>query len=376
MKIGIDISQIAYEGTGVAQYTSELVRNLISNDSTNSYKLIGFNFGKREYLARFCNELTKINNNVTFRIFPYPEKLSTYLWNDFHHLNLSSLIGPLDVFHSSDWTQPPICAKTITTIHDMIVYRYPETSHPYIVKTQKKRLSLVKRECNHVIADSKATKTDIIDYLQIHGSNISVVYPGIDKRFFSPSLSDIEKVKKRYNLKSNYILSVGTLEPRKNIKRVLKAFERFKEHRLVKDKGPVELILVGREGWGTDYKLSQSVRSLGFVPDNFLPALYKNARLFVYPSLYEGFGFPVLEAMAAECPVLTSDRGSLKEISGNSAILVDPEDVNSIAIKMVQGYIDTAFRSDITSHAKQHAEQFSWSKAANLIRNIYESLVR
>jgi glycosyltransferase involved in cell wall biosynthesis len=202
------------------------------------------------------------------------------------------------------------------------------------------------------------------------------VYPGIDKRFFSPSLSDIEKVKKRYNLKSNYILSVGTLEPRKNIKRVLKAFERFKEHRLVKDKGPVELILVGREGWGTDYKLSQSVRSLGFVPDNFLPALYKNARLFVYPSLYEGFGFPVLEAMAAECPVLTSDRGSLKEISGNSAILVDPEDVNSIAIKMVQGYIDTAFRSDITSHAKQHAEQFSWSKAANLIRNIYESLVR
>ncbi len=181
MKIGIDISQIAHEGTGVAIYTQNLVENLLKIDKKNEYVLFGGSLRKKkvldDYLAQFKN-----NKNVTLKTFYLPPLFLEFLWNKLHLFPIEYLIGKIDVFHSSDWLQPPTKAKKVTTLHDLIVYKYPESFQQKgghdIVVNQKRRLAWVKKKADAILCDSQATKKDVMEILKIPEKKLKVIYPG------------------------------------------------------------------------------------------------------------------------------------------------------------------------------------------------------
>lgn len=181
MKIGIDVSQIVHQGTGVAHYTQNLVASLLKIDKKNQYVLFGGSLRQKreldDYLKQFKNK-----QNVTLKTFSLPPLFLELLWNRWHVFPLEKLIGQIDVFLSSDWLQPPAKAKKVTTIHDLIVFKYPESFQPKgghnIVANQKRRLEWVKRECDLIICDSEATKKDAIKILGIEKERIRVIYPG------------------------------------------------------------------------------------------------------------------------------------------------------------------------------------------------------
>lgn len=291
-------------------------------------------------------------------------------------INLENLVNDIDILHSSDWIQPPTRAKKITTIHDLLVLEYPEVSHPYIVKVQNRRLLWVKRECDLVLTDSVFTKNQVNKILHVDSSRIEIVYPGISDKF-KPSDEDSKKyIKQKYGLYDDYVLSVGTLEPRKNIKTVLDAFEKFMKHQLIATrKRPIGLVIVGKSGWREKVDQTKYIKPLGYVEEKDLPFLYSAASLFVYPSLYEGFGFPVLEAMACNCPVITSDRGSLKEIISDAALVVDPFTSEDIAVKMTQVFIDNDLRENLKKKGMENAERFNWDKTARDVLENYRKVV-
>lgn len=183
MRIGIDISQIVHEGTGVAMYIRGLVTALLKTDKTNTYILFGATLRKRSVLDEFYSSVKKLNKNVRLVAIPIPPTLLEFLWNRLHMLPVELFIGVIDVFWSSDWTQPPLAsAKGITTIHDLVALKFPEETDDRIVSAHKRRLEWVKKECRMILCDSVATKNDVMTLLGIPENQLHVVYPGLQLR--------------------------------------------------------------------------------------------------------------------------------------------------------------------------------------------------
>jgi len=180
MRIGIDISQIVYEGTGVATYVRNIVRSLLAHDKNNTYILFGSSFRKKFIFDEYFNEINKINKNVSLVSVAIPPTLLDILWNKLHIMPIEKLIGPVDVFWSSDWTQPPLGrARGVTTIHDLIALKFPDETDKKIVATHKRRLAWVKKECTAIFCDSQSTKKDVMELLHISENKLYVVYPGL-----------------------------------------------------------------------------------------------------------------------------------------------------------------------------------------------------
>lgn len=178
MKIGIDISQTAYENTGVANYVKNLVEHLVEMDNKNEYVL--FFSSLRKKVPFFAEEIVKKKKNVRIKSLKYPSTLLDVFWNKLHIMPIEEVLGPLDLFISSDWTQPPSRnAKMVTILYDLVVYRYPEETHARIVQTQRRRLNWVKKECDIIFCISKSTMQDAKDILGISEDRLRVVYPGI-----------------------------------------------------------------------------------------------------------------------------------------------------------------------------------------------------
>lgn len=366
MKIGIDISQIVYEGTGVAHYTRQLVQTLLRVDHNNKYVLFGASLRKKADFHAFIRSLA--DTELESKFINVPLTALDLLWNKWHFPSIEHFTGKIDAYHSSDWIEPPACCPKVTTIHDLIVYRYPEHMPPQIVETQKRKLGWVKKESRAIIADSESTKMDIIHYLGIAEEKIQVIHLGVDSQFAPQSKERVNEVKKIYGLGEEYVLCVGTQEPRKNVQRVIDAFAKLHKKNL-------QLAIVGNRGWGKEVTLHSQMKLLGFVPQEDLIALYSGAVSFVYPSYYEGFGLPILEAMASGTVVVTSDRGSLKEVVADKGITVDPESVTSIseAIEYTTS-LSTNKRKSMIEKGQQHAARFTWQKTAILTLNLYNSL--
>lgn len=180
MRISIDVSQLVYQGTGVANYTQNLVKNLLKIDQKNEYLLFGYSLRQRSCLLNFCRRLQKQRPNVKVKIFPLPPTIAEFIWNRLHLLPIEWLIGSVDVFLSSDWIQPPAQAKKVTTIHDLIPLKFPQTLDPKIVHVHRRRLHWVKKECDLIICDSEATKKDVRETLGIEEKKLRVIYPGVN----------------------------------------------------------------------------------------------------------------------------------------------------------------------------------------------------
>ena len=373
MKIGIDISQIVY-GTGVSVYTKNLVKSLLKINNEDEFLLFGGSLRQREALKDFISSLSSFEN-VTGRVFFIPPKLADILWNKLHILPVDSLIGKVDVFHSSDWTQPPSNSAKVTTIHDFGFLKYPSTAHPKIASAMKGRLEWVKKDVDLIIAISKATKNDVVDILGISPKKVKVVYEALPKDIKKVQNNKlIADVKKKYKIKNDFLLSVATLEPRKNLKRVILAFNEVKK--IIPD---MQLVLAGKLGWDQDIKKMMGKRPkdiifTGFIDrEHELSSLYSSASCFVFPSLYEGFGLPILEAMVCGCPVVTSNISSMPEVAGDAAVLVEPLEVESISHGIVKAIKE---KDALVKKGFEQIDKFSWEKTAKETLRVYKQAVK
>lgn len=379
MRIGIDVSQIVY-GTGVANYTQNLVTSLLEIDHKNHYILFASTLRQRKKLKEL-QEILKKHPNIQFKFFPYPTAILEILFNRLRYPKIEKLTGQVDVFHSSDWTQPATVgsAKMVTTVHDLIVYLFEKSSHPKIVSTQKRRLEIVKKEADAIICDSQTTKDDLVKFLGVQESKTRVVYLAAAEEFKPQDEDKVKEVLAKYKIKKPYILSVATQEPRKNIQKLLDVFEK-----IVPQRPEYHLVLTGKYGWGPalsdgrpGFHAPENVIWTGFIPQDDLTCLYSGSRAFVYPTLYEGFGLPILEAMACGAPVVTSNNSSMVEIAKDAAILVDPRSDGQI-----KKAIDFILSLNLENYQKMvrasldRARRYSWTKTARETLKVYEEVVK
>lgn len=378
MIITIDISQIVYN-TGVSRYTRELVRHLLRIDKKNHYKLFAGTFRAKRQVELFAEELRDENLDFDLIIKNFPPKLAQLVWNKWHIFPIENFVGKTDIFHTSDWTQPPIYppndlvhTKKITTVHDLTPLLFPEYHEQSLITNFKRNLKLIEKECSQIICVSQSTKNDLLKFINFDENNISVIYNGVVESFNvgaigqSRLLDKIAKTKQKFGINKKYLLSVATLEPRKNIKLLVQAFQKL-------NLPDYQLVLSGKYGWG-DNNLPQdkNVIYTGFVDDCDLPSLYCGAEAFVYPSLYEGFGLPVLESVACGTPVITSNVSSLPEIVGDAGILINPKNLDELAQAIQKLLTSEKLRKNLSAKALAQASKFTWEKCARQTLRSYE----
>jgi len=372
MIIGIDISSLPY-GTGVSNYTLNLVKNLLKIDSKNTYKL--FFSSLRQPLPKPITPLLK-NKNVKLYHFKLPPSLLELLSVKLKILPLETLVGPLDLFHA--WDSIPLHTKTkkrIITIHDLSPILFPQTHHPKTIARYHRLLKNLGKY-NQIIAVSNSTKKDIQKLTSLSSEKITVIYEAAEKKyaaFLKLKNSTQEKktnsIKKKYNLQ-DFILAQATREPRKNLKRLVKAFIAFKKDH---PKSPLQLALTGKYGWGDDTLPSHpDLKTLGYLPEEDMVPIHAAATILAYPSLYEGFGLPVLKAMAVKTPVITGNLSSLPEVAGNAAILVNPKSEKEIQKAIEKITTQEKTKKDLQEKGIKQAKKFSWAKAARQTLELYK----
>lgn len=332
MRIGIDIRCLAEGKTsGVEEYTIRTLRDLFTHDNRNKYILFFNSFRGSRVNLKWLEEFP----HVELRDFRFPNKLLNFALWFFRFPKIDRLIGGVDIFFSPNIVFLALTGecKKVLTIHDLSFERFPETF------SAKRRLwhffinaRQMIRSFDHVLAVSQSTKDDLVGLYGIDSRKISVSMPPLDFGNYQDFQISPDKeafIRERYGLKKKYILYLGTIEPRKNIEGLISAYE------ALRDEGGYEgyqLVIAGAKGWKYRQifqRLEQSryrsdIHFTGFVKDKHKPLLYSLATVFVYPSFFEGFGFPPLEAMAAGTPTITSNCSSMPEVVGDAAILVDP----------------------------------------------------
>jgi glycosyltransferase involved in cell wall biosynthesis len=335
MKVGFDISQLAHAG-GVGIYTKELTSQL---EQISDLEMTFFYTSLRK---KYQGDLKNV------RSFKIPPTIAEKLFHDFRKISMERFLGPIDVYHSSDWIQPPTKAKTVTTYHDVIPLKYPEWSHPKIVQVHQKRLHLVEQEIDQVIAVSETTKQDLCQISNIPEHQVTVIYEGVGDQFKLLDEDVVSAFKRKYNLPDKFALGIGGIGNRRNLERAKEAC------------GEVPFIVTGS--------------SLPRLSDEEMVLLYNAATLLLYPSLYEGFGLPIIEAMACGTPVITSNLSSMKEIAGENALLVDPISTQSIHQAITDILSDPKVLQEFSKKGIQHAKHFSWQKAAVETAEVYKKL--
>jgi glycosyltransferase involved in cell wall biosynthesis len=376
MRVGIDASRaFTRERTGTENYSYNLVKSLIKIDKRNHFIL---------YLSPYCDDpfleklqvVSEVSNklsNVSTRLIKLPR-----LWTQLG-LAAECLVYPPDVLFVPAHALPVIrkpALKTIVTIHDLgNEDRRNFTSKFYLNWST----GYATRFATHIIAVSEFTKKNLLSRFSIDPERVTVIHEGFDDSLFKPVKDPGKKkeVKLKYGLGEKYLLFVGTIQPRKNLVRLIKAYSL-----LAGKKAGIDLVLVGKSGWLNEeiYKLPEKlnladkVKFVNYVTDEDLPILYSSAEALVLPSLFEGFGLPVLEAMACECPVVTSNVSSLPEVGGEAVILVNPYDVDDIAAALYRVVTDNNLRNVLRSKGLKRVKTFSWDKCAAETLSVFEKV--
>jgi len=367
MLVGLDASRsVAARRTGTENYSLHLIQNLLDLGAAHLFRLY---FNQPPAAGLFSDRAEQ-------RVMPFPR-----LWT---HLRLSWEMQrrPPDVLFVPSHVVPLIHPRrTVVTVHDLGYQYYPEAHTLFQNLYLRWSTRHNARAASRILADSEATRQDLIRYYDVPETKIAVVYPGRDESLSAVHDPEIlAATRARYGLAPDYLLYVGTLHPRKNLVRLIQAFAAVLE---TAPEG-LQLVLAGQKGWLTDDILAQ-VRKLGledrviltgYVPDEDLPALLSGALAFAYPSLYEGFGFPVLEAMACGTPVVCSSVSSLPEVAGDAALLVDPLHVEALAGALARPTTGAALRQDLVARGFTQIEQFSWQRCAEETLQVLEDVGR
>ena len=286
-------------------------------------------------------------------------KLSQFIITTYSKQNITHCTTPLPFF----LRKPK--GNLIVTVHDIIPILYPQYHPLKRALYFKYFLKPLLKKADKIISVSEATKKDLVGKLNIEERKIKVIHLGVSEKF-KPT-EDISVLKK-YGINKNYIFFLGTIEPRKNVQRLIEAYNKLE----CEDK----LVIAGGKGWGEEVTSNnENIVFTSYVDEKDLPALYSHATLFVYPSLYEGFGLPVLEAMACGTPVITSNISSLQEVSGNAAVLCDPMNVEDIKDKIRLVLDDNQLQESLRVKGLERATKFNWEKCARETEKVYEELL-
>lgn len=375
LQVGIDITAAIY-GRGVSRYTTNLVRGLLQAKDIRT-TLYGSSLRQRSELTQIAEQLKKeASSKAETVIQSYPPSLYNFMWNKIGYPKIKSILPKIDVFHSWDWLQPPDRhLPLVSTIHDMALAKFPETAHPKIKAMHEQSWKILKEREAHIIAVSRATKNDILSLLNIPSERVHVVHEALplEVQFTAENISEEleNETVSHLNLTRPYILFVGTREPRKNLVRLIEAWQPLQND--------VDLIIAGEVGWDdSDKKFGKldHLRFLGRVSEVELSVLYTHASLFAFPSLYEGFGLPILEAFYHGTPVVTSNTSSMPEVAGNAAELVDPLSVEGIraGITKILGESETEQQTRVQRMIiRQH--MFNWQKVTTETVNVYKAAV-
>ena len=374
MRITIDYTPALRQGAGIGRYTRELVAGLAEVDHDNEYTL--FCAGQPPAEAQWPGNFATKSSSI-------PARWLTVTWHRLHlPLAAEQIVGDCDIFHSTDFTLPPLRdARGVVTVHDLSFLRVPQCADPKLRTFLEQETPRAIGRASRVLADSENTRRDLVELLQTPPEKISVVPPGVNQNF-RPVRDTVHlaEVRSRYNLPEWFILSVGTLEPRKNFPRLIMAYAQWRRQTGL----PHALVIAGGKGWlyqdifdQVDREgLGEHVRFPGFVADADLPALYTLADLFVFPSLYEGFGIPPLEAMACGTPVVASDNSSLPEALGAAALRVNAEDVDGLADAMARVLGNANLRVRLSDLGRAQATRFTWRTAAYKLLEAYRLAAR
>jgi glycosyltransferase involved in cell wall biosynthesis len=367
MLIGIDASRAAYpQRTGTENYSLFLIRALLKLDRENRYRLYF-----RQPPAADLFPTAKADS----RTMPFPR-----LWT---HIRLSWEMATHtpDVLFVPAHVLPLIHPqRSVVTVHDLGYLYYPQAHTRWARWYLQWSTSHNARTAAHVIADSEVTKRDLIERCRATSDRVTVVYPGYDPSFAPVrDHARLAAVRERYPVPGTYVIYVGTLQPRKNLTRLLDAFAG-----LVKQGRSVHLLIVGKKGWLYEplfaqvhqLGLEERVHFAGYVPQEDLPALITAARAFVLPSLYEGFGLPILEAMACGTPVICSNVSSLPEVAGDAAILVDPLDSTQLVGALSRVLDDDRLCHQLAQKGLRQVMRFSWVKCAQETLRILQAVGR
>lgn len=366
MRIGIDARLVYYSRAGIGQYIVGLVEGLSKTDNENEYVLL-----------QSRKDHSVLTDQANFS--------RKSLWTPSHHrleqLALPFEITPLrlDILHSPDFI-PPFRRdyKSVITVHDVAFILYPH----FLTQESARyygQIDRAVRHADHIIADSASTKQDIINFLGVPESKITVIYAAASSRYRPiEDEHSLAEVRERYGLDRPFMLFVSTIEPRKNLPTLLRAYRQLLDHYKLE----VTLVVVGQRGWfcgevfavAETLNLNDEVLFLGHVPTDDLVLLYNAARVHVHPSFYEGFGLPPLEAMTCGTPTIAANVSSLPEVVGDAGLLVDPEDVEAWTVAMWRVLTDDSLHSELTEKGLKRAQLFSWEKAAGEFLRLYERL--
>ncbi len=383
MKIGIDIRTLMdTHYSGVSEYTLNLLEAIFKLDKKNEYKLF-YNSGKdvSKQIPQFAYD------NVTVISTRYPNKIFNNLMQRiWHRPKIDQLLG-VDLFFMPNigFISLSSRCKKVITIHDLSYWRYPEFfSIKRILWHKLIGVKKLLRNFDMVAAVSENTKNDILELSHIPLEKVRVIYSGLGEQYHQIT-NDIEKrnlalIQRKYQLPQKFILYLSTIEPRKNVSGIIRAFDQFiLENADMKDSG---LVIAGARGWksGEVFKNWQAsrfkakIKFLGYVDQSDKVYLYNLASLFIYPSFYEGFGFPPLEAMACGCPVITSTVSSLPEIAGQAALMVNPDNISEIAQAIFLIMTDIQLRNNIIKKALETVQKFRWEKTAQDYLQLFKRL--
>jgi len=311
-----------------------------------------------------------------------PESSPGYSVREQFHVPIDLRRERADLFHAPHYVLPPLTpCKAVVTIHDCIHLRFPQYLPNRLAYAYARgSLWMATHLSNRIVTVSEASKRDILEYFSVPEEKIDVIYNGIDERFGEePPEDDVMRVRERYQLDDRFVLYAGNIKPHKNIERLIEAFYILRrgefEH--------VKLIIIGDEVSKYAalrhavhrHKLHKHVRFFGFVPHRTLAILYRLAAVFVFPSLYEGFGLPPLEAMASGTPVITSNVSSLPEVVGDAAVLIDPLRPEEIADAIERVLTDAELRDDLRRRGLERARHFSWERSVRRVREIYSEVL-
>jgi len=377
VKIAIDVGLMGEEKVGAGTYLFNLLNNLAEIDKVTQYTGYGFFF--RSFNSKLNSMSFPSQSNFNLNIKRFPAGFVNLLFNYFN-CNLESFIGKVDIVHCLGSFVPKVrCARLVVTVFDLSSVLFQTFHTTFVTREAYLQAKLVTKRANKIITISHNSKRDIIRLLCVPEDKVVVIPLAAGESYKRVTeFKSIERFKDRYNL-DKYILYVGTLEPRKNIINLLKAYSR-----LIKKVPELNdhLVIVGKKGWlytgifeeVKNLRIEDKVIFTGYVPNEDLVLFYNCADLFVYPSFYEGFGIPVLEAMSCGTPVITSNISSLPEVAGDAAILVDPKSVEEIANAMYKVLVDVNLREEMIEKGLKQAAQFSWKKTAQETLAVYNAL--
>jgi alpha-1,3-rhamnosyl/mannosyltransferase len=356
--------------------------------------------GVKNYFYYWTQHLLQEARGVEIRLFPFlraPSSLDhersttgpvatlarlalLHLINRFPN-DIAGWTSPrIDLFHACKLLNPPRRALLTATMHDFTCWLMPEMHPRTNVRADKLFADRILKRADALIAVSEATRSDAVRLLGIPPEKISVIHHGLPRQFFEAGPSDADAARSRHGLQRPYLLFVGTIEPRKNVDLLLDAYQSLS--RSIRDE--FDLVVAGPRGWAPErtwarlihpFHPSIGVRYLGYVPERDLPGLFAGATAFVYPSLYEGFGFPVAQAMAAGAPVITSAVSSLPEIAGGAALLVDPRSETQLRDAMRQVLTSPSKRAEMSALGRTNARRFSWPECARQSLRFFERVV-